>query len=318
MDYVALGRTGLRASVMGLGGGGHSRLGQQAGASLEQSVAIVERALELGINFIDTAEAYGTEEVIGRALQHKSRDAIILSTKKSIKDGERLITPLELAQGLEASLRRLGTDRVDVYHLHAVRADHYDYARDMLVPELLKLQEQGKIRFLGITEAFAPDPAHQMLQRAVLDDCWDVVMVGFNILNQSARERIFPHTMQRGIGVLNMFAVRRAFSQPDKLREIVADLLQQGILPESVGRDAGLNESEPLQFLLEQGSAQSLPDAAYRFCRAEPGIHVVLSGTGNLRHLEENVEPILRPPLSEKYRERLLKMFAGVDTVSGQ
>ncbi len=312
MDYVTLGRTGLRVSVMGLGGGGHSRLGQSRGGSQEQSIAIVERALELGINFIDTAESYGTEPAIGLALRGKTRDAIVLSTKKTITTQERLITPDELIAGLEASLQRLGTDRVEVYHLHGVRADQYDYARETLVPVLFKLQGQGKIRFLGITEAFAPDPSHQMMARAVLDDCWDVVMVGFNILNQSARERIFPHTKQRGIGVLDMFAVRRAFSQSDKLRQTIHELVQHGAIAPAT------NSDEPLDFLLQDGSAQSLPDAAYRFCRAEPGVHVVLSGTGNLQHLEENVQSILRPSLPEEHRSRLMKMFAGVDTVSGQ
>lgn len=318
MDYVTLGRTGLRVSVMGLGGGGHSRLGKQNGGSEEHSAAIVERALELGINFIDTAEAYQTEPLIGQALCGKTRDAIFLSTKKTITTQDRLISADELAQGLEASLRRLGTDRVEVYHLHGVRADQYDYARETLVPALFKLQAQGKIRFLGITEAFASDPSHQMMARAVLDDCWDVVMVGFNILNQSARERIFPHTRQRDIGVLDMFAVRRAFSQPDKLRQTVADLLQQGGIPPGAMTDTDLNPDEPLEFLLQDESAQSLPDAAYRFCRAEAGIHVVLSGTGNLQHLEENVQSLLRPPLPERHHTRLVKMFAGVDTVSGQ
>ena len=64
--------------------------------------------------------------------------------------------------------------------------------------------------------------------------------------------------------------------------------------------------------------AESLPDAAYRFCRAEPGIHVVLSGTGKIAHLEQNVASILRPPLPDSIRTRLIDLFAGVDTVSGQ
>jgi aryl-alcohol dehydrogenase-like predicted oxidoreductase len=318
MNYVTLGRTGLHVSVMGLGGGGHSRLGQQTGGSDEQSVAIVRRALDLGINFFDTAEAYGTELLIGSALGGKTRDEVTLSTKKSMTLEDRLITPEELVQGLEGSLSRLGTDRVEIYHLHGVRVDHYDYARETLVPALFKLRDQGKIRFLGITEAFASDPTHQMMARAVLDDCWDVVMVGFNILNQSARERIFPHTRQRGIGVLDMFAVRRAFSRPDKLRQTVAELLQRGVISSTTITETRLDREEPLAFLLSDGSAQSLPDAAYRFCRAEPGIHVVLSGTGNLRHLEENVHSLLRPPLPEKHRARLIRMFAGIDSVSGQ
>ncbi len=313
MEYVTLGRTGLSVSVMGLGAGGHSRLGQQTGRSEAESVALVQRALELGVNFIDTAEAYGTEAIVGRAMEGQPRDQVILSTKKTItRDGE-VITADELARGLEASLQRLRTDYVDIYHLHGVREQHYDTARDRLVPALQKLREQGKLRFLGITEAFSADPGHHMLSRAVQDDCWDVVMVGFNILNQSARERVLVHTNAKQIGVLAMFAVRQALSRPEKLRQTIAELLQQRLV------DAGtVDQNDPLGFLVQDGSALSIPDAAYRFCRAEPGIHVVLSGTGNVQHLEENIASILRPPLPERHRQQLMQMFARVDTVSGQ
>ncbi|RYF41609.1 MAG: aldo/keto reductase, partial [Cytophagaceae bacterium] len=139
------------------------------------------------------------------------------------------------------------------------------------------------------------------------------VMVGFNILNQSARERVLAATQRQDIGVLDMFAVRQAFSQPAKLREIIAELVQQGLIAQdSVDLEA------PLEFLVRQDGAQNLVDAAYRFCRAEPGVHVVLSGTGNMQHLEENVACILRPALPEPDLQRLREMFAGVDTVSGQ
>jgi len=313
MDYTTLGRTGLKVSVMGLGGGGHSRLGRQTGRTEEQSTTIVQRALELGINFIDTAEAYGTEAIVGQALRGRRREEVVLSTKKTMHHQGTLVTTDEVRRGLEDSLRRLGVDHIEIYHLHGVSADHYDYAREQLVPVLRQMQEQGKLRFLGITEAFGRDTAHRMLARAVLDDCWDVVMVGFNILNQSARERVLAHTQRQGIGVLDMFAVRTALSQPAKLRQIIAELSQQGLIK----RDA-VDEDAPLGFLVRQDGAHSLVDAAYRFCRAEPGVHVVLSGTGNVQHLEENVASILRPPLPASDRRRLMEIFAGVDTVSGQ
>jgi len=151
------------------------------------------------------------------------------------------------------------------------------------------------------------------MARAVLDDCWDVVMVGFNILNQSARERVFTHTLRHGIRVLDMFAVRRALSQTAMLRETIAELVRQGL----VEPDA-LDEVEPLGFLLREGGSHSLMDAAYRFCRVEPGVDVVLSGTGSVAHLEANVASILRPPLPDSDRQRLMEIFARVDTVSGQ
>ena len=311
MDYVRLGRTGLQASVLGLGGGGHSRLGQLTGATEAQSVGIVRRALELGVNFVDTAEAYGTEALVGEALRGTGRREVVLSTKKDVTDHGRLITAAELTHALEASLTRLQTDYVDVYHLHGVRADQYDYAVAELVPTMLKLRDQGKIRFLGITEPFQVDTGHVMMARAVRDVYWDVVMVGFNILNQSARDRVFAETRWREIGVLCMFAVRDAMSRPEKLRQTVIDLMQQGLIDRDV-----VDVQEPLGFLSQV--ADSLPDASYRFCRAESGIHVVLSGTGNLQHLEQNVTSILRPPLPDGVHQKLVDMFALVDTVSGQ
>src|SRR5688572_15767028 len=140
MAYLTLGRTGLRVSVLGLGGGGHSRLGQRTSATEAESVAIVQRALELGVNLIDTAEVYGTEMLIGQALQGIPRSEIVLSTKKSMSNDGRLITAADLIHGLEASLTRLHTDYVDVYHLHGVRADQYDHAVAELIPAMLKLR----------------------------------------------------------------------------------------------------------------------------------------------------------------------------------
>ena len=314
MQYVTLGRTGLRVSVMGLGSGGHSRLGQQTGSTPTQSVAIVERALDFGVNFLDTAEAYHTEAIIGTAIRTRSREELVLSTKKTITraDGS-LISAQEVIAGCEASLRRLGTEYVDIYHLHGVRDAVYDDARNALVPALRQLQQDGKIRFLGITEAFAADPPHRMLSRAVHDDCWDVMMVGFNLLNQSARERVFAYTVPKQIGVLAMFVVRQALSRPTHLRQTIAELVEQGQVNQDV-----LDPNDPLGFLLHAGGAESVPDAAYRFCRDEPGVHVVLSGTGNMQHLEENIASIRRPPLPEKDRQQLMHLFAKVDTVSGQ
>ena len=75
------------------------------------------------------------------------------------------------------------------------------------------LRDAGKIRFLGLTERFVKDTTHAMLT-ALLDDCWDAVMVGFNLLNPSARRRILTRTSALDIGVMNMFAVRRALSGP--------------------------------------------------------------------------------------------------------
>ncbi|HEU5090478.1 MAG TPA: aldo/keto reductase [Roseiflexaceae bacterium] len=311
MQYTQLGRTGLRVSVLGLGGGGHSRLGQQTGRSADQSVAVVQRALALGVNFFDTAEAYRTEELVGSGLRGVPRDQVVISTKKSPTANGQPISAAELRSALEGSLQRLGIEYVDIYHLHGVRENQYDRAVEELVPEMLRLREQGKLRFLGITEAFGADTGHAMLSRAVHDDWWDVVMVGFNILNQTARERVLATTQRRKIGTLCMFAVRDALSRPAKLAETVEQLLQNGRLDASA-----IDTHDPLGFVREV--AASMPDAAYRFCRAEAGLDVILSGTGSVEHLEQNVKSVLAPPLPADVHQRLVALFEGIDTVSGQ
>jgi len=193
-----------------------------------------------------------------------------------------------------------------------VRPDHYRYAYEVLAPVLLRMREEGKIRAVGITEAFIFDPGHLTLQQALEADCWDVMMVGFNLLNQSARSRVFKKTLRKNIGVLGMFAVRRALSQPAHLRALLAELAQKGQID-----PAAYETEDPLGFLTQGGKAATIPEAAYRYCRYEPGLHVVLSGTGNVEHLKENVISLLKPPLAETDTQRLVTVFCKVDSVSG-
>jgi L-galactose dehydrogenase len=309
MHTTMLGRTGLEVTVMGFGCGGPSRAGQSTGHTEAESVAVVRAAVEAGVNLIDTSEAYRTEDIVVQAIRGFDRDKLVLSTKKQVR-GQ--ITADDVRRSAEDSLRRLGTDCIDIYHLHAVELAQYDYLHAEVVPALLRLRDEGKIRFLGITERFGADTGHAMLQRALQDAVWDVMMVGFNILNQSARERVFPYTREKGIGVLIMFAVRRALSSPERLRAVVGELIERGEL------DPGeVDRQDPLGFLVHEGGATSIPDAAYRFARYEPGTDVILSGTGNLAHLQANLASFERPPLPEEDRQRLERIFRGVDSVAG-
>ena len=312
METICLGRTGLTVSVMGLGCGGHSRLGIRTGHTEAEAERVVKEALALGVNFIDTAEGYKTEEIVGRALRGTDRGQVVLSTKAGVHWQERYATAAEMKERVEACLRRLQTDHVDVFHLHGVSVDDYPYGLQELLPALQECQREGKIRFIGITEAFGPDPTHKMLMRALEDDCWDVMMVGFNILNQSARERVLLHTRQRNIGTLCMFAVRRALSRPDALRQLMGELSAQNL----VDADA-FDPEDPLGFLVEEGAASSLPEAAYRFCRWEPGMDVILSGTGDVAHLQTNAASLTLPALPPQHIARLQRLFARVDSVSG-
>ncbi|MCY3796736.1 MAG: aldo/keto reductase [Chloroflexi bacterium] len=311
MQYRTLGRTGLRVSVMGIGAGGPSRLGQRDNIRTEaESVALVLRGIDAGINFIDTAEAYRTEDIVGAAVAQRDRSQIIISTKKRLR-GEN-ITRAELRAGLHDSLRRLRADYIDIYHLHGLKPDQYDYYLQEIAPAMQNLQREGKIRFLGVTENWSGDLAHQMLARAIQDGVWDVIMVGFNLLNQAARESVLRPAIEHDIGVLIMFAVRRALSQPAKLKSTLEQLIESGEIDAS-----DIDLDNPLGFLVESGAAASIPDAAYRFTRDEPGAHVILSGTGNPQHLDANLATFAHPPLPPEITARLKHIFRKSRSVTG-
>jgi aryl-alcohol dehydrogenase-like predicted oxidoreductase len=312
MESVVLGRTGVEVSVAGLGCGGHSRLGQSYGASVDESVALVRRALDLGVNYLDTAHAYATEQIVGKAVGRR-RDEVVISTKVSphARDGV-LLDAAGLREAVQTSLRKLNTGWIDVYHLHGVGHEEYDYCVAELVPELERLRDAGDIRFLALSERFAADPGHTMAQRAVRDDCWDVMMVGFNLLNQSARDRVFTVTREQDIAIEVMFAVRRVLSRSDELARVARSLVDDG----HVGAEA-LDPDDPLGFLVHEGGAASVVEASYRYARHEPGCHVVLTGTGSLEHLEQNVRSINLPPLPGADLERLRTLFGHLDHLSG-
>jgi aryl-alcohol dehydrogenase-like predicted oxidoreductase len=313
MEYTTLGRTGLKVSVAGLGCGGPSRLGMRNDPqSANNAVKLIQQAIHFGVNFLDTAQNYGTEPIVGRAIAGIPRDRLVISTKKTLPPPDHANPEEEIIRGLEQSLKRLGTDYIDVYHLHGVEPDDYKFAKDRLLAPMRRLKEQGKVRFIGVTEGFVVDPTHTVLHDGLRQDLWDVVMVGFSLLNPSARKTVFPLAKSKSVGVLNMFAVRRALSQPERLKEICAELIAKRMIGEDV-----LDANDPLGFLLRETDATTIPEAAYRFCRHEPGVHVVLFGTGNPAHLKENVAAILKPALPAPALEKLDKIFGALDHLTG-
>ena len=310
MEYTTLGRTGLRVSVAGLGCGGNSRLGKAEGRSFAESVAVVRRALDLGVNFLDTAAAYGTEEIVGEAISRVPRESVVLSTKALIAERGELKPAAEVVASLENSLRALRTERVDVFHLHAVPPALYERARETLVPALLAERDKGKLDHLGITETAPNDPRHEMLERAVHDPVWEVMMLAFHMMNQNARAKVFPHTRANGIGTLLMFVVRSLFSRPGRLQETLRRLAAEGRVPAALAAD-----DEPLGFLLHERGAASVIDAAYRYARHEPGADVILFGTGEIAHLESNIRSILAPPLPAADVARLNELFGALEGI---
>ncbi len=305
MDYTPLGRTGLTVSVAGLGCGGNSRLGLGRGASTDECIAVVRTAIDLGVNLLDTAEAYGTEEIVGRAIRGLDRDRLVISTKALFRAGQD--TAATVTAKVEAALRRLDLDHVDVFHFHAVAPTAYAHHRDVLLPALLRLKEQGKVRHVGVTETSPFDPEQRMLARALAEEAppWEVAMLACSLVNQGARQRVFPATQRLGVGTLLMFVVRNLFSNAAYRRDVFARLVAEGRLDAALLGDSG----DPLEFVVAEGAADSLTDAAYRYVRHTPGVDVVLFGTGDPAHVAANVASILRPPLPDAIVERLHRSF---------
>ena len=301
MDYTTLGRTGLKVSVAGLGCGGNSRIGLGTGLSEAQSIALVREALDLGVNFLDTANAYETEGVVGKAIKGRPRDSVVISTKSHATSAAVVLA------NLDNSLRQLDTDYVDVFHLHGLGPAAYDGAMKDIVPELLRAKEKGKLRHLAVSETGPRDPEHNMLARAVEEPCWEVFMLGFSMMHQNAGKRLLPRTREKGVGTLCMFAVRNIFSKPDVLKRTFGDLAAEGKVPVALAA-----ADNPLGFLVHSGGAESVVDAAYRFARHQPGIDVVLFGTGNVAHLRSNIASILRPPLPAADVARIYELFGGL------
>jgi aryl-alcohol dehydrogenase-like predicted oxidoreductase len=318
MEYTTLGKSGLRVSVAGLGTGGFSRLGLKTGKSEDEAARLIHEAVGLGVNFIDTATSYGTEGVVGKALKTIPRDSVVIATKTQFR-GKVWRTPEQVVGSLNDSLRLMGTDHVDVFNLHGVELAEYDYALNVIAPALLEEKRKGKIRHIGITENPIVDFTNAMLKRAMADPIWEVLMVGFHMMHQGARQNVFPVTREKGIGTLLMFAVRSIFADPPRVAREMKALAAKGLVEKWLGQT-----DDPLGFLVHDGGAAGMIEAAYRFVRHEPGVDVVLFGTGDAGHLRSNVAALLKPPLPQADRDRLATLFGhlavgvGLDSHQGR
>jgi L-galactose dehydrogenase len=302
MEYVALGRSGLVSSVIGLGGGSSGRFGLTKGGTKADAIRLIRSAVDQGITFFDGAGVTGgVDELLAEGLAG-CREDVLLSTKVHLgpepvpfahlrlanrasswlaRRGGWVCSAATLRRRVERTLRVLRTDRIDVLHLHAVSPRQYPLAAARLVPELAKMKEEGKLRAVGVTEGFLSDPNHAMLRLAIPDARVDAIMVGFNVRNASAAEFVIPKANAAGMGVIGMFALRGLAGQAAEMTRIA--------------QEAGIG---------------SLSELAYRYCRHQAGMHVVLTGTGDPAHLGENIAAALAPPLPASVLERLRRFQA--------
>lgn len=329
MIYNQLGRTGLKVSAIGVGAGGPSRLGASYGRMPDDAIRLIRFAIERGINVIDTATTYGTEEIVGRAIED-CRHNVILSTKAALGpyfgrvDGKRNVARLAarlgevagfvasgrmIEQRVNSSLRHLNTDYIDLFNLHTVTPEQYGSAVERVVPALVRLKEAGKIRWIGITEAFPRDRSHKMLARAVNEGAFDSIMIGFNALDQSGKP-IAARAQQNRKGVIAMCAVR-AFRKQESLQVVMDRLVASGCIEKNDG-DAGR-----LVSLLTTNGVSSLPEAAIRFCRHELKPSVILCGTGDRAHLDADVKACQAEPLPEVVSAEFRRLFSKLISPTG-
>ena len=303
MEYKKLGRTGLEVSVACLGCGGSSALGRSNGESEEYSINLVKQALDLGVNFLDTANIYGTEKIVGKAIKNINREKIIISTKHQIATKGKQYSYKDIINGMENSLKELNTDYIDIFHLHGVAPKDFEHAIS-IIPELLKEKNKGKFRFLGITESSPVDPKQVTVSKAINSNYFDVIMLAFSIMNQNAKKKILPKTISKNIATMSMFVVRSLFSVKGRLQKDIIRLVKDKQLPEWF-----LDEKEPLEHILKDSGSNNIIDACYRYARHQEGIDTVLFGTGNIDHLKKNINSILSLKLSDECINKISQYF---------
>lgn len=307
MQYRALGRSGIKVSLLSLGTGGASHFGQKTGVDDAGRKLLVRTALDLGVNLFDTSEQYGrSEEMLGLALEGVPRDRYLLATKWSYRPGGELAQPEALVSCVERSLRLLKTDVIDVMQFHGILPEDYDAVVERHVPAMQSLRDQGKVRLIGFTEMMVQDPKHTVPVRALKEhpDVWDMVMLKYGILNQWAAKEALPLAEKHGAGVLNMAPVRLTLTRLDEQKALFERWRDDGAVDVS-----GLDEKDPFGWLLHDG-VDSVIDAGYRFAAMNSGISSVISGTANVEHLKANARSLEAATLPDADYERLLKLFA--------
>ncbi len=305
MEYRQLGHTGIEVSEIGFGAWA---IGGDAWGPVEdaRSRAALERALELGVTFIDTADVYGdghSETLVGEVVKGK-RDQVILATKGGLMghhrdpQGEPVYDrPEKVIDVFEASLRRLGTDYLDVYFDH-IWWDKEEETEAFLTA-FAQLKQEGRMRAVGVsTDSF------DYIKHFNRDGGLDVVQLDYSILNRNAEKEILPYCQEHGIGVvvrgpLRMGILTGKFSPETSFPEgdIRKGWPQEEWFRESLERVGRLRHLE--------GNSQTLGQLALRFVLDHPAVSVAIPGAKTPEQVEANVAASVRPLLSIEARQHI-------------
>jgi len=312
MEYRTLGRTGLRVSTLAFGCGDVGGL-MVRGTPAERERGVA-RAIELGINYLDTAPAYGSgesEKNLGQVLR-ALKPAAIVGTKWRLGAADLADVPGAVARSVETSLGRLGLERVDLLHLHNLIGRMGDerplgVARvlEAVVPAVRRLQEQGKVRFFGVTASGETGALHRVLASGAVD----TAQVVFNLLNPTGAyevpagfpaqdyDRLLLLAREQGVGTIGIRAVAGGALSGQVERHPTAI---PSVAPIASGPDYATDaaRARALQPLVAQGHAGSLIEAALRFAITGDAMSTVLIGCSDLAQLDFAAAAVNKGPLS--------------------
>jgi aryl-alcohol dehydrogenase-like predicted oxidoreductase len=289
MKHRRLGAQGLETSAIGLGCMGMSEF--YGTADEGEAIATIHRALELGVNFLDTADAYGpfkNERLVGRAIKGR-RDEVVLATKFGnvrSEQGERLGIRGDrdyVVSACDASLERLGTDHIDVYYQHRVDANT---PIEETVGAMGELVEQGKVRYLGLSEAAA-----ETIRRAHAVHPISALQTEYSLWSRDVDGEILPTIRELGIGLVAYSPLGRGFLS-GRIRSV--DDLEENDFRRDNPRFRGENfqkNFELVERVEELAAAKGCTAAqiALAWVLAQGEDIVPIPGTTRVKNLEENV-----------------------------
>lgn len=277
MKYNQIGQSQLKASQIGLGC-------MSLGTDKKLAIHIIDQAVDLGINYFDTADLYDSglnEQFVGEALKAKRKDMIIATKvgNKRIAGEQGWVWDASYAYIMEAvknSLLRLGTDYIDLYQLHGgTIEDHIDET----IAAFEQLKQEGIIREYGIS-SIRPNVIREYVNRSSIIS----VMNQYSIIDRRAEEEVLPLLAEHGISLIAR-------------GPLASGALATGRQPQKSILDYSLEEINRLREKLEQLSPE-LTELAIRFSLHHPAVAVAVAGASTVDQLEMNVKAAYLPPLS--------------------